>query len=452
MWFDLINDNMTGVQHPLALCAARRFGSHISSPAVRSAILFYSSYRKERKISCLGMEYLAQFYNVMREAIERKAYVELLYACYAMCLYEMSSKRRFSEEFAIHANGFLITYQNLLETCALSEEEFQVMSGAYDVISKANRIASSQWHQDGNWLAFAQTCILRLNSAAVRGLNQIDIENDRSWIPVSHPLHRAEDSVFLLCSLFNQISSIIRNEPDAHIFDWNETVGLICESLDGLWQIISQSEPEEHNANYAIHQFILKDEFTALRGDMFTRQLLLIYYILSLQYLVLIGEWSKSTCPEIIKISMAICRLFSFAHESTYPGLEMRFVANRGLVVAGIIVVESKNIGGFPFFLIILIVSQSEYKSKADGCIYCSASVVKFALFPALDLVSGFYDLSLFCFSGFSLDLCRMRSAGSHRHEATIKYSQNYSLYSPSTTINSSHPHQFRLTRMPGLY
>src|SRR5271154_1701471 len=63
-WFDLMNDSMTDSKHPLAVCAAHRFGTHISSKAVRSAILVYANFRKEGgKLSYVGLEYLAQFYK-----------------------------------------------------------------------------------------------------------------------------------------------------------------------------------------------------------------------------------------------------------------------------------------------------------------------------------------------------------------------------------------------------
>src|SRR5271169_1571366 len=84
MWFDLMNDNMADSRHPLAVCAAHRFGTHIYSKTVRSAILFYSSFRKHGgKESSLGLQYLGQFYESAQDAIEKKSYIELVYACYA---------------------------------------------------------------------------------------------------------------------------------------------------------------------------------------------------------------------------------------------------------------------------------------------------------------------------------------------------------------------------------
>src|ERR1700685_2220013 len=71
MWFDLVNDRTTDATNPLAICTARRFGPHISSKLVRSAILFYSSFRKDRSLSYLGMLYLAQFFQYAKEAIDQ---------------------------------------------------------------------------------------------------------------------------------------------------------------------------------------------------------------------------------------------------------------------------------------------------------------------------------------------------------------------------------------------
>ena len=164
MWFDLINDGRTNEKYPLAVCAALRFGPHIASKPVRAAVLFYSSFRKEGKLSCLGLQYLGQFYKGAREAIDKESYVELLYACYAMCLFEMASKRMFSEDFAKHANGFLISYQHLVGKGILTYEETKCHERGIQMIIQATNITSSRWHETENWYDFAQTCIQRLDS------------------------------------------------------------------------------------------------------------------------------------------------------------------------------------------------------------------------------------------------------------------------------------------------
>jgi len=147
-WFDLLNDRITDVEHPLAVCAAHRFGPHISSKLVRSALLHYSSFRKERELSYLGMQYLAEFYKNAREAIDRESYAELLYACYIMCLNEMACRRKFAGDLEKHASGFMLSYQKLIQMSMLTVEECKVMGRAYHLIVQMTYVASSRWHED----------------------------------------------------------------------------------------------------------------------------------------------------------------------------------------------------------------------------------------------------------------------------------------------------------------
>jgi hypothetical protein len=350
MWFDLLNDGMTDSNHPFARCAARRFGLHISSKPVRSAVLYYSSFRKEcGKTTCLRMEYLAQFYESTREAIAKESYVELVYACYAMCLYEMAAKRRFSEDFEKHARGFLISYENLMKTDALTGEEYKVMSQAYDMISRATEITSSRWHQEENWFEFAQTCIQRLDNAAFRVLNSpqaIAQGNDNfTWLPKSHHLFEAERYVYGLCALFERFSGITMNLSIE--FDWVQTATAIQFYLNTLLRLIST--PPILGSSVLPNVYLLKDGRTTITGDKFTRQLLCLYYIFELQYQILIPEWSDTTPLEVVQTSLAICRLFPAHRDSTYPGPEIRFVVHRGVYVAGLTAVEGRNIGGILF-------------------------------------------------------------------------------------------------------
>lgn len=367
LWFDLINDGKTGEKYPLTVCAARRFGPYIDSKLVRSAILFYSTYRKEGKISFLGMQYLNEFYERAREAIEQESYVELVYACYTMCLFEMGSKRRFGEEFAKHANGFLISYRNLVQKCTLMPEESKLMNDAYEMIQLATYISSSRWHQEGNWLGFIQACIQRLDSVESRLLNFSKTiagsGAQRVWIPASHYLFPAEDFMYELCALFDRVSIMLRNGTEQRPLYWIETAIALRNCLNDLCQIISQPPriqwPDSPQNTPTL--YVLKDDRTMLAGDKHTRQLLNLYYIFLLQYLLLVEEWSEFTRAEAIQTARAVCRLFPPPHESTYPTPEIRYIVNRGLILAGVVAVECRNIGGTLFSRTTANSSQCKY-------------------------------------------------------------------------------------------
>ena len=357
MWFDLVNDSTNSGTHPLAMCAAHRFGMHIGSNVVRSALLFYSSCRKERKLSYLGMQYLALFYDCAREAISHESYVELVYACYVMCLSEMTCGRKLFGDFVKHANGFMISFENLVNMDALTTEEKQVLGQAYDLLVQTTRIASSTWHQDETWFDFTKTITQRLDSAASRSLIQNNSTSPSTnesvvWIPKSHHLAGAEEVVARLGTLFDVLSMIIRHEITEYNVDWLDTVAAVARSLDELGQIIFSPPPPQYIYSEFPTIFLLKDGVTTLPGDKFMQQVLTLYYIFLLQYYLVVGEWLDSTRLEVIETAYAIRRLFPAPHESHYPGRKVRFIANRGFFFAHIVSAESQNIGGKSSFML----------------------------------------------------------------------------------------------------
>lgn len=268
----------------------------------------------------------------------------------------MACKRKFFGDFETHSNGFLISYQNLVRTCMLTAEEYEVMGRAYELIFQMTHVGSSQWHQDEYWFGLAQTITQRLGSAASRALNLAKTTSawDRSiWIPKSHHLLGAENVAYRLCTLFNRLPIILRNEMDGCGFNWDETVAAVGFSLNVLAQIIFSQSPmliPQQNSSY---QLILSDGVTVLSGDKFTRQLLALYYIFLLQYRIMLQEWSDSMWFEIIETSLAICRLYPSPHESQYPTSEICFMVNRGCCVAIILVADSHNCRGkSPFHIL----------------------------------------------------------------------------------------------------
>jgi hypothetical protein len=344
MWFDLINDVKSGANHALAGCVARRFGPHISSSVVRSAFLYYSSYRIEGgNITCQGMIYLSTFCQEARKAIEMEQYVEVMYACYTICLYEMTSKRFFTNEFAKHAQGFLLCVEKGRNN--LTYEEQSVMLPAYDLISNALDTAQCRWSDKGNWLDFVGTVVERLECANARLLNANahelgDNGNSTKWIPLSHPLFRAECLVHQLSTLFNLLG---QNDKTIHEIEKKEIKAAVRNCLKGLWDIVSEPIPRDSYDDDELMELRLAGNIKLL-GDNYTRQLLYIYYVFSLQNSVLNSEWSENICTEAIEIASTVCRLYSSPHISTFPAADIRFLANRGLVIAGLVAVEGMNI------------------------------------------------------------------------------------------------------------
>src|SRR5271154_1668111 len=337
MWFDLINDRTTDATNPFVVCTVQRFGPHISSNLVRSAILFYSSFRKDHSLSYLGMLYLAQFYEYAKEAIEQGSYVELVYGCYIMCLTEMACRRRLFGDFEKHANGFLMSYRKVVHG-TLTNEEHDAISRAYDLLTQMIRIPRSRWHHDETWDDFLEAINQRMDSATsrsvvVRAPGSTSIQ--AIWIPPSHYLFAAQEIVYQLCTLFNRLSRILKNTPDGRKFSWNETAGSIECALNRLENVLSFTPPAPLDSKETSPQLLFNED--RVPRDPYKRELLTVFYILRLQYFIMVREWSDLTCSEALGTANAISRLYPPSHEAHFPA-EMRFIVNRGCIFGLILV------------------------------------------------------------------------------------------------------------------
>jgi hypothetical protein len=94
--------------HRLWHTVFRRFDSPISSKVVRNACVLYSLYYHGDMIPNgdeLVQSYLISFYQAARDAIARQAFGELVYGCFAACVFALRTKRDLKEAFH-HADGF----------------------------------------------------------------------------------------------------------------------------------------------------------------------------------------------------------------------------------------------------------------------------------------------------------------------------------------------------------
>lgn len=342
MWFDLINDHTTNSAHPFAISIAHRFGPHISSKLVRSAVLFYSSFRKDRSLSYSGMLYLAQFYEYAREAIDQDSYVDLVYGCYIMCVAEMTCRRRLFGDFEKHANGFLISYEKVLQTNTLTMEERNTMSRAYNLLSSIARIPSSEWHQDENWFDLTSTLIQRMDSATSRAVTACSIQS-HVWIPSQHYLFAAEDVVYHLCTLFSRLSLVTELIQDGPEYDWNETLIAIEGALRRLADVVF-APPELLSSEATSPSLpVLRGGALSIPSDPYQRELQTLYYTFYLQYYTMRREWSEQIWSKALRAAHAVCRLYPPPHEAHYPTPAIRFIVNRGLFFALTFVADAKS-------------------------------------------------------------------------------------------------------------
>jgi len=348
MWFDLINDRTTNSSHPFAICTAHRFGPYISSKLVRSAILFYSSFRKDRSLSYSAMLYLAQFYEYARQAIDQNSYVDLVYACYIMCIVEMTCRRRLFGEFEKHANGFLISYEKVLLANMLTMEEKTAMSRAYTLLSQMARIPSSEWYQDESWFEFTSAVTQRMDSATARAITvkRTCTIQSNVWIPHAHHLFAAQNIVYQLCTHFNRLSRIAKRRWDYLEYEWDETIIAIEGTLSHLADIVfgpteSGSLGSEVTSSYLLT--VPREEPKSMPSDRHARELMTLYYAFHLQYYIMIREWSDLMWSNALRAAHAVCRLYPAPHEAQYPTPDLRFIVNRGLLFALMFVADSKN-------------------------------------------------------------------------------------------------------------
>jgi hypothetical protein len=159
----------------------------------------------------------------------------------------MTCGRKLYGNFEDHAGRFAISYENLVRSGQRTAEEREVLGQAYYLISQMRLVPKSQWHEDEIWFGFAQTVTQRLDSATSRALQSTTSLNvskiQTSWIPESHPLFRAEEFVYYLCTLFTCLASIRTSDSAAKSFLWVDTADAIEYYLNDLAQIVFCSSP-----------------------------------------------------------------------------------------------------------------------------------------------------------------------------------------------------------------
>lgn len=101
----------------------RRFGTALSSKPVRYGCVLYSLFKHELITGCeVRHLYLDQFYKCTRQAISNESFPELVYGCFAGCMYALRVTKDI-EEIVQHTKGFRISVFNLKASDGIAEEE-----------------------------------------------------------------------------------------------------------------------------------------------------------------------------------------------------------------------------------------------------------------------------------------------------------------------------------------
>jgi len=106
----------------------RRFGGSISSKPVRYGCILYSMYKNLTLVAdeTSRLTYLTEFYKSTRAAIDREAYADLVYGCFAGCMYLLRIGKQF-EEIIHHVRSFQTCVTRLLEISVLDNEEMLLL-------------------------------------------------------------------------------------------------------------------------------------------------------------------------------------------------------------------------------------------------------------------------------------------------------------------------------------
>jgi len=106
----------------------RRFGGTISSKPIRYGCILYSMYKNLAPMpdENSSLIYLTEFYRSTRAAIDQEAYADLVYGCFAGCMYLLRIGTQF-EEIIFHMRAFQTCVTRLLETSVLDNEEMLLL-------------------------------------------------------------------------------------------------------------------------------------------------------------------------------------------------------------------------------------------------------------------------------------------------------------------------------------
>lgn len=131
----------------LSDCIVHRFGDHLSSKAFRYAVLLYAYCFKE--LESIDMSQIYQYYGLYckytQEAISQGSYAEAAYASHTVCMAGFVSGLLDFEDISWHAEGFLLSFAELISEGKLpSEERFLLRCMCKDIFCWLTSTVGSQ--------------------------------------------------------------------------------------------------------------------------------------------------------------------------------------------------------------------------------------------------------------------------------------------------------------------
>ena len=148
--------------------------------------------------------YLDRFYKATREAIEQNAFADLVYGCFAGCMYVLRVGRPF-QEIEIHAKGFRLSVDRFVANSVVDDEEMFLLECMWEKLL---------WYM-------AKTVVFRSSSTAeelsqiaefAQPLFQLDLTDQPTWIQESYSQLKVKIQFIQLILYFyryNQRDSVV---------------------------------------------------------------------------------------------------------------------------------------------------------------------------------------------------------------------------------------------------
>ena len=144
----------TGPRHRLWDCVLRRYGRNLSSPPVRYGCLLYALFKNghAKLRDHVHLNFLDVYYRSMQEAISHDAFADLVYGCYAGCMYILRASPNVSEVMH-HLTGYRLSACRLISTSVVAEEELVLLECMWEKLLwyMAQELLFKQRVTQGEW-------------------------------------------------------------------------------------------------------------------------------------------------------------------------------------------------------------------------------------------------------------------------------------------------------------
>ena len=283
----------------------------------------------------MELKYRGSFYHSARQAIDNEAYVDIVYACYAMCLCAVPDG-----EFRNHFNGFVSALEMLVTRSVLSSNEIKSFNVMYSNVL--------------GWLPWGQMCAAEYVGRMEEMPDLITRTNDvfQKLAPDYSPDLRCNPIIksrFCLLRLSFAHDVEKRLAINGTVYSEMKSVSRdVTRELGALRMNLSQSLPYdvilEQLRQLGAPPFNMTPAMSCCSVPVGLVQVLLLYFLFLLWYFISFEEEQLDVDLEFDdkEVALTVCRLFAIRTSRLNrlygPGdvvLESQTLSLAGLILAG---------------------------------------------------------------------------------------------------------------------